>query len=56
MLSHYMSLTKRQIVPVAAMLVAFAWASLMASPVRSGGPYPLPSDYVASSPAQIVVN
>jgi hypothetical protein len=56
MLNHHMSLTKLQVVPVVAMLIAFAWAALVSAPAQSGGPYPLPSDYVASSPTQTVVN
>lgn len=53
MLSRYMN---RQLVPVVAMLVAFAWASFTASPVRNSGPLPLPSDYVASSPSTVIHN
>lgn len=56
MVTHYMSRIKRQIIPIAAMLVAFAWASYVSSPTQSGTPLPLPADYHASSSAEVIAN
>ena len=45
--------TKILFVPIAAMLVAFAWSMLTGGPVQPGNPYPLPANYAAVASADV---
>jgi len=56
MRTDYSKIYKQQIIPVVAMLVAYVWSSLVATPVTSHAPYPLPSETVAASTAEVQTN
>jgi hypothetical protein len=56
MRTDYSKMYTRQLVPVVAMLVAYAWASFAGQPTLSSSPYPLPANEVASAPAHVQAN
>jgi hypothetical protein len=45
--------TSVQLIPIMAMLVAFAWSMVGTGPVQAGDPFPLPTNYAATSPADV---
>jgi hypothetical protein len=56
MYNDYRGTWRLPLIPVIAMLVAYAWASLTTDPVTNRVPYPLPSQSMAASEAPVAHN
>lgn len=54
--TNYSTRSTFYLVPMVAMLIAFAWSSLMGEPVTNRVAYPLPAQAVAASPAEVQSN